>query len=98
MGMKAVEMQVALPRTQDAGKMQDQMQRHGETLQGMLAQSELEAEKLKRTQVQHMVETNRTKKKEESEQERRENKKQKAKKKTRKDYHPYLGRRIDFNG
>lgn len=98
MGMKAVEMQVALPRTQDAGKMQDQMQRHGETLQGMLAQSELEAEKLKRTQVQHMVETYRTKKKEESEQGRRENKKRKAKKKTRKDYHPYLGRRIDFNG
>ena len=33
MGLKSVELQVAIPRTQDAGKMQEQLSRQGQQFQ-----------------------------------------------------------------
>ncbi len=51
MSWKAVEMQVALPRTQDAGKIQDQMQQQGRIDQNQLAQSMANEELRKRKQV-----------------------------------------------
>ncbi|SFP08305.1 hypothetical protein [Salibacterium halotolerans] len=51
MSWKAVELQVALPRTQDAGKLQEQLQQRGQAAQDrMAAQEEKELEK-QRTQV-----------------------------------------------
>ncbi|MFD2704782.1 hypothetical protein [Salibacterium lacus] len=51
MSWKAVELQVALPRTQDAGKLQEQLQQRGQAAQDrMAAEGEKEQEKL-RTQA-----------------------------------------------
>ena len=40
-GLKAIEMQIALPRTQIAGKLQDQLQQRTNVTQGHLAQKEI---------------------------------------------------------
>lgn len=94
MGLKSIEMQVALPRTQDVGKIQEQMDRQGQLLQGALLQSQLEKEKIKRTQIQQSEKSSPTKNKKESD---KGQQKQKSPNKVRSD-HPYLGKRIDFNG
>src|SRR5699024_4591721 len=51
MGFKSVEMQVAIPRTQDASKMQDQLTRQGQQFQEKLSQQQLREDIMKRTQV-----------------------------------------------
>ncbi|WP_047984858.1 hypothetical protein [Ornithinibacillus californiensis] len=56
MSWKSVEMQVALPRTQDAGKLQDQMQKSNQHFQEALAQSQLIQENQKRKKVQEFEE------------------------------------------
>jgi hypothetical protein len=56
MSWKSVEMQVALPRTQDAGKLQDQMHKSNQHFQEALAQSQLIQENQKRKKVQEFEE------------------------------------------
>ncbi|MCD8501536.1 MAG: hypothetical protein LRY71_07520 [Bacillaceae bacterium] len=51
MSLKAIEMQVALPRTQTAGKIQDQLQQRGQVSQGHLATQQEKADELKRTKI-----------------------------------------------
>ena len=41
MGLKSIELQVALPRSQDAGKMQEQMMRQGQQFQETLTEQQL---------------------------------------------------------
>lgn len=40
-GLKSIEMQVAVPRTQSAGKVQDQLQQRTAVAQGRLAEAEV---------------------------------------------------------
>jgi hypothetical protein len=56
MSWKSVELQVALPRTQDAGKLQDQMHKSNQHFQEALAQSQLIQENQKRKKVQEFEE------------------------------------------
>src|SRR5699024_10963006 len=51
MGFKSVEMQIAIPRSQDAGKMQDQMMKQGQQFQDTLTEQQIREELLKRKQV-----------------------------------------------
>ncbi|WP_423410049.1 hypothetical protein AABM38_08895 [Heyndrickxia sp. MSNUG] len=51
MSLKAIEMQIALPRTQDAGKIQEQLQQRGQHLQQHAAQSVTKEDELKRKTV-----------------------------------------------
>lgn len=52
MSWKSIEMQVALPRTQDAGKMQEQLMKQNQHFQEGLAQSNRMQEIEKRHKVQ----------------------------------------------
>ncbi|MBU9714526.1 hypothetical protein [Evansella tamaricis] len=50
-GLKSVELQVALPRTQTAGKIQDQLQQRGQVSQNQMTQTETEKLERQRKQV-----------------------------------------------
>ena len=101
MSWKAVEMQVALPRTQDAGKIQEQMQQRGQFMQNMISK-EAKAENAVLEHAVNDLEKDRLLKDKEHKdrhkddnqhsQEQQENKQQ------IKQYHPYLGHRVDING
>ncbi|WP_096269864.1 hypothetical protein [Paucisalibacillus globulus] len=52
MSWKSVEMQVALPRTMDAGKLQEQSLKQNQHFQEALAQTQLIQENIKRKRVQ----------------------------------------------
>ncbi|WP_010093393.1 hypothetical protein [Ornithinibacillus scapharcae] len=56
MSWKSIEMQVALPRTQDAGKIQEQLFKQNQHFQEGLAQSNLVQEMEKRKKVQEFDE------------------------------------------
>ncbi|WP_026906145.1 hypothetical protein [Paucisalibacillus globulus] len=57
MSWKSVEMQVALPRTVDAGKLQEQSLKQNQHFQETLAQNQLVQEQIKRKRVQEFEET-----------------------------------------
>ncbi|SEN57794.1 hypothetical protein SAMN04488134_101400 [Amphibacillus marinus] len=100
MSWRAVEMQVALPRTQDAGRIQEQIQQRGQFMQDVLASAQLQSELLKRKTVtnldkkKHLIDTK----------ERKPNQTMKnsasfvREQQPNKISHPYLGSKIDFNG
>ncbi|MBN6206622.1 hypothetical protein JYK21_09155 [Ralstonia pickettii] len=97
MGWKSIELQVALPRTQDAGKIQEQLQKQPEVLQGTLTQSQLEREKIKRSRVNQLEKSEKVKLK--------KTKVTDDSSKTEEEIgtveeivHPYLGKSIDLNG
>ncbi|SDQ60062.1 hypothetical protein SAMN05216232_2738 [Virgibacillus subterraneus] len=99
MSWKSIEMQVALPRTQDAGKLQEQMLKQNQHFQESLAQSQLKDIEQKRKRVQEFESINDVKIKDEDEQGVNNSEEQKAKS----EYdefaeHPYLGKKIDFSG
>lgn len=48
LSLKSIELQVALPHSQDAGKIQDQMSKEGQRFQESLTQSQIQ-EDLKKT-------------------------------------------------
>ncbi|WP_035186345.1 hypothetical protein [Alteribacter aurantiacus] len=47
-GLKALELQVVLPRTQMAGKIQDQLQQRGQVTQSILTKESSRLDKVKR--------------------------------------------------
>ncbi|MDL4840089.1 hypothetical protein [Aquibacillus rhizosphaerae] len=103
MSWKSVEMQVALPRTQDAGRIQDQMQQRGRIDQESLASNQLVKEEMKRKQVNDYNQKNNVNnKKQEPNNQAWMNKR--SKNEMENDAlvvstdHPYLGKQIDFNG
>src|SRR5699024_441717 len=100
MGLKSIEMQVAIPRSQDAGKMQEHMERQGQQVQQTLTEEELKAEAAKRNKVNEYenVQISNDKEEKEEEQEKREMKAKKKKKNKESIDHPYLGNQIDFSG
>lgn len=101
MGHKSIDMQIAIPRSQDASRIQDQLMRQGQQFQDALTEKELKQSKLNQTKVkvQEEVQWNDT-----GENERQE--KKQSEKKTLEDEreknltevsHPYLGNHIDFS-
>lgn len=51
MSLKSVELQVAIPKMQEASKMQEQMNRQGQQFQEKVAEKQLKEERLKRERV-----------------------------------------------
>lgn len=98
MGWKSIEMQVALPRTVDAGKVQEQLQKQSEQMQGALAASQMEQERIKRTKVGETEDMEQLKLKKEQEDKHQSELKKSDIAKDVDSSHPYLGKRIDFNG
>lgn len=97
-------MQIALPRTQDAGRLQDQLQNRGQLQQDQINQSvQKDVEKLQNSVVkEERKDTVRLHQEEEGREEykgqKRDKKKQKEKNKNLKEKHPYKGTRIDYCG
>ncbi|MDX8046964.1 hypothetical protein SH601_13300 [Gracilibacillus sp. S3-1-1] len=101
MSWKAVEMQVAIPRTQDAGKIQDHLQQQARMEQNQLAQSILNSEARKRTQVikqKASEQLKNNKKKNQTLPLQQEKEKLVNDRKQLYIRHPFLGSRVDFNG
>ncbi|WP_182199182.1 hypothetical protein [Paraliobacillus salinarum] len=97
MSWKAVEMQVALPRVQDASKIQEQIQQRGQFIQDTLAAKQLIQDELRRKNVNESEYSARLK--------NERNKKEQVISRKRKQHnipdskipHPYLGGRFDIN-
>jgi|SRR5699024_275710 len=99
MGWKSVDMQVAIPRTQDASNLQEQMTKQHQRFQESLAQNQLKEQLRKRKQVNAHHETERLKNapdedaaKEEHQHDENETNDQKQEEAN----HPYLGKRFDL--
>ncbi|TFB23186.1 hypothetical protein E3U55_05045 [Filobacillus milosensis] len=100
MSWKGVELQVALPRTQDAGQLQDQLNQRGQFSQDHFAQSQLKEADLKRKKV---LETNEEEKITNEEDESKNEQIYSSKHQSQspleyKEQHPYLGKIIDYSG
>ncbi|MDG5788163.1 hypothetical protein QA612_11755 [Evansella sp. AB-P1] len=103
-GLKSIELQVALPRTQTAGKLQDQLQQRSTVMQEHLSQHQHAENIRKRSQVS---ETEKTEKKRlNNDDERNKGNKKHQEQKNRKkringdsfernESHPYKGNSID---
>lgn len=102
MGLKSIEMQVAIPRSQEAGQMQEQIMKQGQKFQETLTQQQLKEEVIKRTKVNEYddVEQKTVDDEQEKERQERENRDNKRKKQAKKQnvQHPYLGSKIDYSG
>jgi hypothetical protein len=103
MSLKAIEMQIALPRTHDAGKIQEQLQQRGQHLQEHAAQSVTKEDDLKRKTVvkNHQKQEARLNQEDShsghQEQNGRGNQKNKDDQ-TVQPHHPYKGKVIDYSG
>ncbi|HAQ06188.1 MAG TPA: hypothetical protein DCR24_01115 [Bacillus bacterium] len=105
MSLKAIEMQIALPRTHEAGKIQEQLQQRGQHLQDQAAQRVTKEDELKRKTViknEQKSEARLNKDGSGSSHHENENKnketKQKKNSKLNHPHHPYKGKRIDYSG
>lgn len=100
MELKSVELQVAIPRSQDAGKMQDQLSRQGQQFQDTLAQQKLRKEMVQRQTVNkhEKIRKQEDKEREQNEQHEagEEEQENTASKKMDEFVHPYLGKQVDF--
>lgn len=99
---KSIEMQVALPRTQDAGKLQEQMLKQNQHFQESLAQSQLKDIEQKRKRVQEFENIHDVKIKDKEGQDTNDSEDQQSElgydPKDEFAEHPYLGKKIDFSG
>ncbi|MCS0787190.1 hypothetical protein [Cytobacillus pseudoceanisediminis] len=103
MSLKSIELQIALPRTFDAGKIQEQLQQRGQTISGFAAESTREnAEKQRKTVIKHEQKQNVNLGNDDSESqneagghERKDNQKKDS---DDKQNHPYKGKIIDYSG
>lgn len=103
MSWKAVELQVALPRTQDVGRIQEQIQQRGQFMQEVIAQAQQQSEEMKRRTVANLEEGHKLNNDaKESNQEKKQNQltnqSDHESENKIKVQHPYLGTRIDING
>lgn len=107
MSLKAIELQVALPRTQTAGKIQDQLQQRGQVVQNHLSAQQEKTDEQKRKQVSEMEQT--VKKRLNNDDETKENhqgstqsraKSNKTDETKEENYaqHPYKGNYVDYSG
>ncbi|MEK3855088.1 hypothetical protein [Cytobacillus sp. FSL H8-0458] len=103
MSLKSIELQVALPRTFEAGKIQDQLQQRGQTISGFAADSTQEkAEKQRKTVMkqEHKQNVNLGNDGSERQKEAEGHDRKEDPKKDRNDRenHPYKGKVIDYSG
>lgn len=106
MSLKSIEMQVALPRTMEVGKIQEQLQQRGQNMNDFATMRNQKEDEQKRTSViKHEQKSNVKLSQEErnnnkKEQEERENKQMKKTKDINdmKEKHPYKGNVIDYSG
>ena len=101
MSWKAVEMQIALPRTHDAGRVQEQMQQRSQFMQDILAQAHLQSEEIKKRTVSDLNEGENLRNRLRDRPRPTSNEALKTTipaEEKRSVEHPYLGRRIDING
>ncbi|MBW8350520.1 hypothetical protein K0H71_13820 [Bacillus sp. IITD106] len=103
MSLKSIEMQVALPRTIEAGKISEQLQQRGQII---LDQATREMEEKVERERHGIIETDRKEKlllkddtssHQNSDKHQSQNKKEKKAKKVEQ-AHPYKGKTIDYNG
>ncbi|RVT67076.1 hypothetical protein ACQRXC_07130 [Niallia taxi] len=102
MSLKAIEMQVALPRTFDAGKIQDQQDQRGQLMNNNALQATLQEEIKKRTTVikgeeKGNISSNRHKdgkNRSDSQGKRKQNRDEEL----LLSEHPYKGNNIDYSG
>jgi len=100
---KSIDMQVALPRVQDAGKLQEQMMKQNQHFQETLAQSQLQLEEEKKRRVnafEHIQAKRAGRDGENADSPTGDRNDDGPQKETAGDepVHPYLGRHFDFNG
>jgi len=103
MSLKAIELQVALPRTHDAGKIQEQFQQRSQVTNDLAAlEMQKEVAKQEKSVVKHSQKDNVKLKKEDSDSNSQENEQQQEEKQKKNNEkpitHPYKGRAIDFSG
>lgn len=101
MSLKAIEMQIALPRTHDAGKIQEQIQQRGQQLQEHAAQRVTKEDELKRTTViknNQKQEARLNKDGQSSSEQDHSRQQQKKKEDSLQQNHPYKGKIIDYSG
>ncbi len=101
MGFKSIEMQIAIPRSQDAGKMQEQLMRQGQQFQETLTQQQLREEITNRSKVNEYENVQDSTEDKENKEEQGKKKKHSKKVEDESGYpinHPYLGKNIDFSG
>ncbi|WP_456275472.1 hypothetical protein [Bacillus sp. AK128] len=101
MSLKLIELQVALPRTQDVGKIQEQLQQRGQHMQDQITAGIKQQDERKRKQV------GKNDKKDKSslhlDQSTTPNSHPKSQKQAKtshdeKEQHPYIGKIIDISG
>ncbi|GIO26178.1 hypothetical protein [Ornithinibacillus bavariensis] len=97
MSWKSVEMQVALPRTTDAGKFQDQILKQNQHFQEALAQTQVIQENQKRKKVQEFEDIHLLKddKSETNQKINQDQAKEELKTNNQNIQHPYLGNHFD---
>lgn len=101
MSLKAIEMQIALPRTHDAGKIQEQIQQRGQHLQEHAAQRVTKEDELKRKTViknNQKQEARLNKDGNSSSQQDSGRQQQKKQEEPLQQNHPYKGKIIDYSG
>ena len=100
MSLKAIELQIAIPKTFDAGKIVDQLQQQSSVNQSNAQAAtarQLEKNRETVTELNHATETDLNEKKQSASEEER--KKQKIKEQEQKQIkHPFKGKFVDFNG
>lgn len=105
MSLKAVEMQVALPRTMEAGKIQEQLQQRGQNLNDAAAERTLKEEMQKRTTVIKQEQKSNVKLSQEERGNKNNSREHTSKEEEKgnneiekKEKHPYKGSVIDYSG
>ncbi|AIF43736.1 hypothetical protein [Virgibacillus sp. SK37] len=101
MSWKSIELQVALPRTMEAGKLQDQLHKQPQHTQHLLTESQLKREVKKQTRVNN-TELQRkimgNKHSQENHHKTMEETRNGHREINTLDKHPYLGTKVDFKG
>ncbi len=100
MSLKLVELQVALPRTIDASKLQEQLQQRGQNMQDHITTSLLKQDEQKRKQVlkNEKKEKSSLQLSQQSSSGNRFSLKKNGQDEENREIHPYKGNNIDLNG
>ncbi|WP_078554638.1 hypothetical protein [Bacillus alkalicellulosilyticus] len=101
MSIKPIEMQGSVPRSQNIGKIQEQLQQRGQNAQEQIASDHLKEHNIKRKQVNESKEAEQPKNNKEGQGNGSQNKqkeKEKKQQEMKKAYHPYKGKFIDYSG
>lgn len=102
LSLKSIELQVALPRSQDAGKIQEELSKQNQRFQESLTGAQLKQEELRRKRVNEFEEVSKARIKKEEEAAKGSIEENKDKEDLNNEEqvldHPYLGSNIDFSG